>query len=248
MDTNQLRAYRYSFAYAIAVTIGGAIANLMAPYDPGSPTGLDPSVLAMWLALYLPALILPSIYGWQVRDFGWGLGAIGLAVSVLVVGLCGGFIRLKAGFGIPEAAFEAFARTGEEVFSRGFVYLLVERACRNWRYPWIWAVIASSLLFAAMHTTSFNAVFMVGREGTPVAYVIAERFASVFIGGVMFGLLRASTGSIISGAFVHAITSGGVLAAPFVLLIVAGMVLWGCRRGEPLFDEITKAMRGPRAA
>ena len=242
------RAFRYAVAYGVIVTIGVAIANFSAPYDPGSPTRLEPTALFLWLALYLPALMLPSIYGWQLRDFGWGLGAVGLAVSVAVVGLCGGLTRLKAGFGIPEAAIEAMARTGEEVFSRGFVYFLVERACRNWRYPWIWAVIGSSLLFTAMHTTSFNAVFMVGREGTPVAYVIAERFASVFIGAMMLGILRASTGSIIPGAFVHAITSGGVLAAPFVLLIVAGMTLWGHRRGEPLFDGITKAMRDPRAA
>ncbi len=247
MKSNQPRVFKLAVAYGVVVTIAGAIANLSAPYDPGSPTGLEPLVLVLWLALYLPAFVLPSIYGWKVRDFGWGLGAVGLAVSVLVVAFCGGVARLKAGFGVSEAAIEAFARTGEEVFCRGFLYFLIERVCWNKHYSWIWAAVGSSLLFAGMHTTAFNEVLLIGRSGTPEAYVIAERFASVFIGALMLGLLRASTGSIIPGALVHAIIGGGVLTIPFVALIVAGMALWGHRRGEPLFEGITKAMQGPKA-
>ena len=248
MSSKQPRLFNYAFAYGAAVTIGGAVANFFAPYEPGSPTGLEPSVIILWLALYLPALVLPGAFGWQVRDFGWGMGAVGLAVSVLAVGVCGGIIRLKAGWGLPEAAIEAFARTGEEVFSRGFAYFLFERAFRNWRYPWLWATIGSSLVFAGMHTTSFNEVFQAGRAGTPAAYVVAERFVNVFLGAIVLGLLRASTGSIVPGALVHAILGGGVLAVPFVVVFAAGMALWGHRRGESLFDGITKAMQRPKAA
>ena len=247
MNTIQRRKFGFAVAYGVLITVAVAVANYWSPYDPGSPTQPEPVFLVVWLALYLPALVLPSVFGWQIRDFGWGLGVVGLVASVLAVGLCGGMARLKVGFGVPEAVIEAFARTGEEVFCRGYLYFLIEHAARSRRYPWMWAVIGSSVLFTGMHTTAFNEVLLAGRDGTPAAYVIAERFASVLLGALVLGLLRASTGSIIPGALVHAMVGGGVLTVPFVALIVTGMAFWGRRRGESLFDGITKAMQGQRA-
>lgn len=240
--------YTAAVLYAAIVTVVVAIANASGPYDPDTPTKLDPALFLLWTLLYLPTLVLPGVGGWRLRDLGWGLGAIGLVFCVLIVGLCGGVARINATLDWRDAAVEAFARTGEEVFVRGFIFRLIERAFRGRRYGMAWAVVGSALLFTGMHTTAFSAAVQIGRDATPAAYVVIERLGDIFLLALGLGLLRAATGSIIPGAFVHAIANGGAITAPFVGLIAIAIGYWGHRRGEHLFEGIAKAMSRPSSA
>lgn len=244
MVQHQKRVYAIAVLFAVVVTIAGAVANANAPYDPGTATQLRPAVLTLWAMLYVPTLVLPAFGGWRLRDLGWSLGAIGLASCVLIVGLCGA-VRVNAAFNWGDAAVEAVARTGEEVFTRGFIYGLIERAFRRRWCGTACAIVGSALLFTVVHTTAFGDAVWVGPEAPSATYVIIGRLSDIFLASVGLGLLRAATGSIIPGAFVHATANGGALTAPFVCLIVIAIGYWGQRRGEHLFHGITEAMRHP---
>lgn len=80
----------------------------------------------------------------------------------------------------------------EELFFRGFLLQLLERAIPPKRRLWGggigWALIISSLLFALVHVPKF---------GDP-------RSLATFFPGLLFGWMRSATGSILAGTLTHA--------------------------------------------
>ncbi len=82
----------------------------------------------------------------------------------------------------------------EELFFRGFVHELLERAIPPKRRLWGggvgWALILSSALFAVGHLAQLD-----------------PRRLAVFFPGLLFGWMRSATGSILAGTIAHALSN-----------------------------------------
>ena len=83
----------------------------------------------------------------------------------------------------------------EELFFRGFIHRLLERAMPPRRRVWGggigWALVLSSALFAAGH----------------LAAGLDPRRLAVFFPGLLFGWMRSATGSILAGTIAHALSN-----------------------------------------
>lgn len=90
---------------------------------------------------------------------------------------------------------------GEEVFFRGYVLGVVNRAAHQAtaRSPLTWGVIVSSLLFGVLHL--FNAYHFFG-DKHDFAYCIALQTT---VTGFLFAVIREKSGSIIPGVCLHAL-------------------------------------------
>ncbi len=207
--------------------------NYTEPYSSGSVTTPILWQLILWGLLYLPVIILPIVAHWKVTGFGFTLSLkLGLAV-ILVATLCAGITNMTE-ITWRSSILEAFARTGEEVFFRGFLFDLFIRLFSGKRRPWLWAAFATSLLFALAHTQTFQQSYP-GQYGSPLTaavYTIAERLLNAFGIGLVLALLRVWTGSILPGAIAHSIINSNILALPFVLVIYGLVIFWAYRRGE----------------
>jgi len=207
--------------------------NYTLPYSGGPIETPTIGIILFWALLYLPVIALPLIARWEVKDFGFTVSPILAAVSVLAAVLCGA-LAASARVAWDSAALEAYARTGEELFFRGFLFTFFMRLFAGRRRPWLWAVLLTSLFFSLAHTQTFNQSYLSqnGSPAMPAAYIIFERLANVFGIALVLGGLRAWTRSILPGMIAHGLLNGGFLTLPFVLLIYAAFTFWAYRRGE----------------
>lgn len=207
--------------------------NYTEPYSSGPVTTPILWQLILWGLLYIPVIVLPIVAHWKVTNFGFTLSLnLGLAI-ILVTTLCAGITNMIE-ISWRSSILEAFARTGEEVFFRGFLFDLFIRLFSSKRRPWLWAAFASSLLFALAHTQTFQQSYL-SQYGSPFAsaiYQVVERLLNVFGIGLVLALLRVWTRSILPGAIAHSIIKSNILALPFVLVIYGFAIFWAYRRGE----------------
>jgi membrane protease YdiL (CAAX protease family) len=225
----------WSSLYATVVLAFAGFLNYTEPYSSDPVTTPILWQLILWGALYLPIVILPIVAGLKVTDFGFTLNPLlALAVS-LIVTICA-FWSPTAIVTWRSALIGAFARTGEEIFFRGFLFVLFSEIFRNKRRPWLWAAIVSSMLFALAHTQTFQPGYLAqyGSPSMPVGYQIFERLLNVFGLAFTFALIRVWTHSILPGAIAHSLLAGGIATLPFVLLIYGVATFWAHRRAEPV--------------
>ena len=223
----------WSSLYAVVVLALAGYLNYTEPYSS------DPVViptfweLILWGSLYLPIIVLPIAAGLKVTDFGFTLNPFLALVVCLIVATCA-FANLPAMVTWRSALIEAFARTGEEIFFRGFLFVLFSELFQSKRKPWLWAIIASSILFALVHTQTFQPGYLAqyGSPSMPVGYQIVERLLNVFSLALAFALIRVWLHSILPGAIVHSLSIGGIATLPFVLLIYGVATIWAHWRNE----------------
>ena len=120
---------------------------------------------------------------------------------------------------IPALSIAAAGPLAEELMFRGVIQTRLERAMPVWA-----AVVLQAVLFGVTH-------------GTPV------QMAYAFLMGLVFGLLRSRTGSILPGFAAHAAFNamndplglfGGAAESGYALLVMAAVSAAGCvlcRRG-----------------
>lgn len=121
---------------------------------------------------------------------------------------------------------EAIARTGEELFFRGFVYALVIRIFANQKkiYTHLWAIMLSSLAFAVVHTQTF----LPANNDTMLSILLF----SLFLGSV-----RSLTGSILPGIILHLLFNTGTIVAVILGCVIYGLfIFWAYQKGEDVFD------------
>lgn len=238
-ESNEKKWLLWGSLYAAIFFAVICFLNYSTPYSPGPVTTLIPWLFILWGFLYLPIIVGPIIAGWKVTGFGFSLSPkLGLA-CLLVIGLCGPITGGASRETLGSAAIEAFARTGEEVFFRGFLFFIFTRFCDHQRRPWLWAVIGTSIIFALAHTQTFHQSFL-NQDGSSSAasvYAIGERLLNVFGASVILGLLRAWTNSILPGAIIHGLLNSGILTLPFILVIYFVLIYWAYRRGEQILVE-----------
>jgi membrane protease YdiL (CAAX protease family) len=222
-----------SVVYALVLLLLMSIINYALPYSPGPVTTPEAWQLAAWGLLYLPVLFLPLMANRNISELGFTISPYMLLGLALIGTLCTLFNSV-VGVSWMSAGTEAFARTGEELFFRGFLFDIFLKMFTNKRGAWLWAALASSLLFTLVHTQTFQPSFLsqYGSASAPAFHKIIERLVNVFCLALIFALLRAWTGSILPGAVAHSILSAGILTIPFVLLIYLVVILWAFLRGE----------------
>jgi membrane protease YdiL (CAAX protease family) len=209
--------------------------NYAIPYSSSPVTNPEIWQLTVWGLLYLPIIVLPMVAQKRVSDFGFTLSPLLALAFIIVAGLCAMF-NMASRLSWVSAVTEAFARTGEEVFFRGFLFDIFIQLFSNKRRAWLWAAIASSILFALVHTQTFQPSFLsqYGSPSTPAVTIIIERLLNVFGLAFVFMLLRVWTRSILPGAIAHSIANGGLLTVPFVLIIYFSILLRAYKRGEQI--------------
>ena len=197
----------------IASNLGAlaAIVFLFVPYFYGRRHGEDlydygfrtaPIKQGLLFGLGIPLVVFP-IFAVGFVVFYEVVCSIDAIRAVAPPGMCGRFGGLEE-LHLPPLSFATLefffiqvvaVALPEELFFRGFVHQLLERALPSKRTLWGgkigWALVASSALFAVGH-------LMV----TPDA-----RRLAVFFPGFLFGWVYSKTRSIMAGTIIHALSN-----------------------------------------
>jgi membrane protease YdiL (CAAX protease family) len=194
--------------------------------------------LARALGLLGPALVADAILfaamaliAWSERltltDLGlrrdalstglvWGLGAFGVVLLVLLLGAAipatNGFLHdSRAAISGGRMIYDLFVLIllgtviPEEFAFRGVLLGTARQIFRRWG-----ALVLSSALFGlwhiapTLHTMADNQTV----RHTPTAIVVLGAIAATFVAGVIFGLLRLRSGSLLAPAIAHFATNG----------------------------------------
>jgi membrane protease YdiL (CAAX protease family) len=214
--SSDLRTNLYASAYIIAILLVGALGN----YYGFKNLGLD---LLFWSALYLPALIFPRYANWKVTQLGFAVNLRLLLVSAIMLMVIWSPIRdsllnfrLEQ---LPAILVQTYARTGEELFFRGFIFLFALQIFRSQKWPSLWAVALSTLCFTWVHTQTL----------LPGAQTDIN---AVILFALVLGLLRAWTASILPGMIAHLALNGAPLGILIGSVLYAAFAFWALRRGE----------------
>jgi membrane protease YdiL (CAAX protease family) len=223
-----LRKDRLFIIYGICIILSVIAFGIInyCTYTPGVNDEYPLWSLLLWSYLYVPLFLLKIFNGWKVTDFGFVMNRR-VVITVGVSGLIAGWVF----FASPEyrmsarweySLLEAFARVGEEVFFRGFVYLYFEKLFSMKNRPHVWAIILSSIAFTLPHTHTFlPGVHM------PISTVI--------MAAILMAYLRHKTGSILPAILIHCFVGSDLLGALFGLaiysLFIMGVGMGGFRFG-----------------
>jgi membrane protease YdiL (CAAX protease family) len=243
MATKKLRQNRKTgfdigILYTVVVFALSVYFNYSMPYDSNPATYPQATQFVLWALLYVPIGFMVVIARWNIIEFGFQIKSpLGLATVILIL-LCGA-ITWDVQIHWQYAFFEAFARTGEEIFFRGFLFALSLKIFSRKTKPWIWAVLVSAFLFSLVHTQTFQTSFLDNYGSGSTAYKIIERLLNVFLIGLFLLLLRYWTNSILPGAIMHSMIQGGIVTLPFCLGITGIITLWAFVRKENVFVRDT---------
>jgi membrane protease YdiL (CAAX protease family) len=209
--------------------------NYTMPYNSNPVTEPSSIHLLLWGLLYVPLVFFPLTSDWEITDFGFAFGSHTRIAFFLILlpSLMGAQNVNNSWLG---GFFEAFARTGEEVFFRGFLFLLLLKIFSRRERPVAWASVISALIFALMHTQTFQPSYFEGIEMNRT-FLIVQRLFNVFLLGLIFAWLRNWTNAILPSAIFHSLIQGGMKALPFCLAIYAGVMYWAHTRGEKVLIE-----------
>lgn len=213
------------------------MANLVVPYEPGLSFPPRVEHFLIQALLYVPLVVLTLLGRWRFAEFGILLGsrvfvASALALVVTLPVLFTVAVDLRAGI------VEGFARFGEELFFRGFLFALVLGVSRASLRPWLWAVIVSSAAFTLVHTQTFQPAYFRTDLPTPLWFLIMQRLLNVFLIAVVFALVRRWSGSILPAVIVHTALNGGLTAVATGVVLYAVLLLWAAGRRELATEAI----------
>lgn len=224
--------------YATFLIALGTFLNYIMPYDPEPVTVPPITYIIFWALLYVPLILFAGLLGWEVREFGFSLNgrlALTMLITIPMCALIGRVLQVRQG------ALEAIARTGEEIFFRGFLFLLLLKVFEGRARPSLWAISLTALIFALVHTQTFQRSFLLDYGSGPTAYRILERMFNLFLLGILFALLRHWTQSILPAVAIHTALQGGAQAMVFGLIIYSLITLWAFGRGEKVLSDSAKS-------
>lgn len=212
------KMYTFGVIYVMASVIMFGVINYVTWLE-GPVTELTSFLFIMWGSLYAPFFIFYKVAGWNVQEFGLVLNRKVLLVIALSF-VMGSYLYIK-GTDITivdkrqYSLIEAFARTGEELYARGFIYTLLLKLYADKKDPWKWAVILSTAAFTAMHTQTFLLEY-----GTFIF--------QVFLISLFLTYLRHLTDSILPGITIHCFIKVGLSVfysdGQFMLSSLCGLI------------------------
>jgi CAAX protease family protein len=159
------------------------------------PVGLNLRVLGVVVLLSFPAFVI-GFFLFYGRTCAGGIEVLSHWFAPMCgrwLGYARGHLHLPDKFALLAASYLIVTAIPEEVFFRGY---LMERLERVWPPARVvfgakvgWALVVSSALFAVSH----------------VAVIPNPQRLAVFFPALLFGWMRARTGSIAAGAVFHAL-------------------------------------------
>ena len=227
-DVEHRNVYIFGIVFVICFVIAAAVINYFTYSPEGEFAGWE-SILALvfWSVQYLPIFVFHKFAKWEIKDFGFVTN-----YKVFLILVLAAIIVLPHISNLPKSTFknaliEAYARTGEEVLSRGFVYELAIKLFKNKKRPWIWAVVISSVMFTACHSQILLPTYHTS-------------LTSVFELSLILALFRYWTGSTLFGIIFHIfVNEVGIYGILFGILIYYVVVLLAYKKGENVFAERT---------
>jgi membrane protease YdiL (CAAX protease family) len=168
----------------------------------------------LWISAYLPAVALPLLAGWNDKHVGFRLGWNAVLISIGFIAFLVLFPQTRL-LGWSKVTTEAFARTGEEVFFRGFLFTLIWRLAEKKPRPWVWAIVGSSLAFMIVHTQTFQPGGILEHG----VFQVVSRLINLFVFSAILSYVRWRTDSVLPGAVVHSTFNGGLATIPFVVVL-----------------------------
>jgi len=223
----QLKKNRVWTIYLFALLFAGAILNYLTWSDDEESTSSFLLLLSQTvILLYLPFFVLTHRAGWGFREFGFIINAGTILISLLFIAFSLFTAKASTKTDFLTSLLEVVARTGEELFFRGFVFALVIRIFTHQKklYAQILAIIFSSLAFVGVHTQ----IFLSANNDTMLL---------IFLLALFLGSIRSLTGSILPGITLHLLLNTQTII--FVLLgcaIYGAFIFWAYRKGEDVFD------------
>lgn len=215
-DISKKGLYKFGISYIAIITIIAAVSNYFTWHSEFSPLlGIMVFIIGimLWIALYAPMYVFIKRDAWRIRDFGFVVNKRVIIISIILVLFI--ITKLKLGFSfvfIGYILLEAFARIGEEVFYRGFIYTFFLKLFNRKQNSWIWAVLISSLMFAVIHTQTF----------LPDNHLNIQ---TIFLNALILGLLRVWTDSILLGIIIHCVSNGGILCMLAGILVYVAIIM-----------------------
>lgn len=210
-DIQNKQVYKLGIFYIAVITIIAAVSNYFTWHAKFTSDILGIGVfflgIMLWISFYVPMYIFIKRASWRVEDFGFVINKRLTIISAILIIFIS--FKINSSFSFAFIGFfllEAFARVGEELFYRGFIYNLVLKLSKAKQNSWLFAVFISSFLFTIMHTQTFL-------PDNPL------NMPSIFISALLLGLLRHWTGSILPGIIIHCAANGGILSMIMGILI-----------------------------
>lgn len=213
IDDLKPKVYKFGVIYSIVLVLIAAITNYFT-WDIQNESEILNSLIVvfgvvLWIALYIPMPVFMIKAKWKISDFGFVLNKSTLIVSLILSLFL--TIRLAGTFKLEYftiSIVETFARVGEELFFRGFIFTLAVKMLGKKENAKLWAVLISSLMFTVVHTQTFlptNQLTMI----------------DIFLSSLMICVFVYFTGSILPGIILHLAGNAGTLG------MLLGIVLYG---------------------
>jgi membrane protease YdiL (CAAX protease family) len=236
--------------YAVLLLGIAAVFNYVSPYSPAPFERPSWDAFLLWIASYLPLVALPMLARWKVTEFGFVLSPRMLIGTLGVLAICGVTTNTSQSQ-IRSSLVEAFARSGEEVFFRGFLFLLSAKLLERRSRPWLGAILVTSTCFMAVHTQTLQPGYFSPDElsNAPYLAAVVQRFFNVFLAGLGLATIRLLTGSLLPGMIAHAAIMAGPLSSLATLLIYGLVIVLAMAKREKVatgFDAYSS--RSPGAA
>ena len=189
-------------------------------FSRGTTDGPEFIPYILWVFVYISCFIPVKLAGWPLGSLGFAVSRV-LLLTVAVSAVLGVWVFLA----LPNwrtiepwsaSLVVAFGRVGEELFFRGYVYLVFLKLFSEKRRPHLWAIWWSSVAFALVHTQ----VLLPGNQIS---------LGTVFIAGLLMAYLRHLTSSVLPAITIHCFLNGHLLAVVGGWALYAVLVYWSAK-------------------
>lgn len=222
---------RLSIWLAFLILGVSAVANFRTPYESSTTSSPTISQILLQGLLFVPFFVFALFRDWNFKEFGFLLNPRAALSALLIVGvLVPSFLNY---YNYPLiGVVEGFARFGEELFFRGFLFVLVAVLFRGRSKPWLWATIISSACFALVHTQVFQPTYFSAIANGTRFFLVAQRLVNVFLAGMALALLRHWSRSLLPPIVVHTALNGGLIAIAVGVVMFGAFLVWAIVRNE----------------
>ncbi|WP_420641815.1 CPBP family intramembrane glutamic endopeptidase [Candidatus Leptofilum sp.] len=217
-NLRQDKLYLFGAIYVLVFMLAAAVINYFT-WTPdivivGEVTNL---FWLLWISLYVPSFIFVWFSDFSLTEFGIALNKkVMIFVALTIVSSAWFYFQnpeIWLQLSWSSSLAEAFARTGEELLFRGFVYALILRLFKEAKKPHLWAIILSSVLFVLPHTQVF-----LPEHQTPVFQLLLL--------ALIFAYFRHKTGSILLSITFHVLIKSDLVGVLFSWGIYLFFLLW----------------------